>query len=75
MFFWGGGGEGAGLDINVPLIKENDLILIFLCTKVLCQGLKTTQWLKIVSSDGNIKTYVGGWQPCYDLCAVENLEE
>ncbi len=38
----------------------------------MCQWLKTTQWLKILSSDGNIKTHVGGWQPCYDLCVVEN---
>ncbi len=41
-------------------------------SKVLCQWLKTTWWLKILSSDGNIKTYVGGWQPCYNLCVVEN---
>ncbi len=26
----------------------------------------------MLSSDGNIKTYVGGWQPCYDLYVVEN---
>ncbi len=39
-------------------------------SKVLCQWLKTTQWLKILSSDGNTKTYVGGWQPCYDLCVI-----
>ncbi len=40
--------------------------IFFRPTKILCQ------WLKILSSDGNIKTYVGGWQPCYDLCVAEN---
>ncbi len=29
--------------------------------KVLYQWLKTTQLSKILSSDGNIKTYVGSW--------------
>ncbi len=59
-------------DLNKSCLKLNFVQKSPRAHRVLCQWLKTTKWLKILSSDGNIKTYVGGWQPCYDLCVVEN---